>query len=187
MYFNRFAYWEFSTGGQTGGLFVHMVDVVQWYLGLTKPLSAVALGGIYQYDDGRDTPDNINFILNYPQRLNVTFEATITDMNPKESADIVFFGEKGRLNIFRGGHPLLTVGVGTGSSQRARETRVHMANFLIVCARENSPMRMRLTGTYGAMACHVGALPIKMGTSDHLEKRVTMRISSASDMDSFSL
>jgi hypothetical protein len=28
MYFNRFAYWEFSTGGQTGGLFVHMVDVV---------------------------------------------------------------------------------------------------------------------------------------------------------------
>ncbi len=33
-YFNRFAYWDFSTGGQTGGLFVHMVDVVHWFLNI---------------------------------------------------------------------------------------------------------------------------------------------------------
>ena len=79
-YFNRFAYWDFSTGGQTGGLFVHMVDVVHWYLGLHKPKSAVALGGIYQYNDGRDTADNINAIVDYAEGLNVTFEATITDM-----------------------------------------------------------------------------------------------------------
>lgn len=77
-YFNRFAYWDFATGGQTGGLFVHMVDVVHWFLNLTKPDSAVALGGIYHFDDGRDTPDNINLILEYPERLNVTFEATLS-------------------------------------------------------------------------------------------------------------
>ncbi len=68
-YFNRFAYWDFSTGGQTGGLFVHMVDVVHWYLGLSRAASAVALGGIYQYDDGRDTPDNINGIVEYPKQF----------------------------------------------------------------------------------------------------------------------
>jgi predicted dehydrogenase len=55
-YFNRFSYWDISTGGQTGGLFVHMIDVVHWYLGVNRPLSAVAMGGIYQYPDGRDTP-----------------------------------------------------------------------------------------------------------------------------------
>ena len=60
---------------------------------MTKPISAVALGGIYQYNDGRDTPDNVNFILDYPGLVNVTFEATITDLIAKESADIVFFGE----------------------------------------------------------------------------------------------
>ena len=38
----------------TGGLFVHMVDVVHWFLDINKPVSAVALGGIYQYDDGRE-------------------------------------------------------------------------------------------------------------------------------------
>ena len=111
-YFNRFSYWDISTGGQTGGLFVHMVDVAHWYLNLTKPLSAVALGGIYEYDDGRDTPDNINFILDYPGGLNITFEATITDLLPQESADIVFYGEGGRLNIFRGHCRFLPAGGG---------------------------------------------------------------------------
>ena len=85
-YFNRFAYWDFSTGGQTGGLFVHMVDVVHWFMNLTHPLAAVAGGGIYLYDDGRDTPDNVNFIVEYPEKLNVTFEATITDMISREDA-----------------------------------------------------------------------------------------------------
>ena len=47
-YFNRFSYWDFSTGGQTGGLFVHMVDVVQWYLGHRRGPSR---GG-----DGRHLP-----------------------------------------------------------------------------------------------------------------------------------
>ena len=102
-YFNRFAYWDFSTGGQTGGLFVHMVDVVHWFLNLTKPLAAVAGGGIYLYDDGRDTPDNVNFIVEYPEKINVTFEATITDMINKGGEDIVFMGTGGRLSIFR--HP----------------------------------------------------------------------------------
>ena len=132
-YFNRFSYWDFSTGGQTGGLFVHMVDVVHWYLGLTNPLSAVAIGGIYDFNDGRDTPDNINLVLEYPQRLNVTFEASLStlanarvtrqtgstrdvyeefseflrDPEVRKSsmeADIVFLGTGGRLSIFRRGY-----------------------------------------------------------------------------------
>jgi predicted dehydrogenase len=156
MYFNRFAYWEFSTGGQTGGLFVHMVDVVHWYLGLTKPVSCVALGGIYQYNDGRDTPDNINFILNYPQKLNVTFEATITDMIPRESADIVFFGEKGRLNIFRGGYRFLPAGGGEPIVAKGGPEPAHMGNFLDCVRSRTQPNANAVDGHYGAMACHVG-------------------------------
>jgi predicted dehydrogenase len=47
-YFNRFAYWDFATGGQTGGLFVHLVDVVHWYLGLTAPRAAAGMGWHFQ-------------------------------------------------------------------------------------------------------------------------------------------
>jgi predicted dehydrogenase len=162
MYFNRFAYWDFSTGGQTGGLFVHMVDVVQWYLGLTKPVSAVALGGIYQYDDGRDTADNINFILDYPQKLNVTFEATITDMDGRESADIVFFGEKGRLNIFRYGYRWLPKG-GEPVIAKGGDEPPHMGNFLECVRSRKQPNASAVDGHYGAMACHLGNMAYREG------------------------
>lgn len=158
MYFNRFAYWEFSTGGQTGGLFVHMVDVVHWYLGLTNPTSAVAVGGIYQYPDGRDTADNINFALDYPKQLNVTFEATITDMIPRESADIVFMGEKGRLNIFRYGYRFLPRDGGEPVVAKGGPEPAHMANFLDCVRTRKTPNANAVDGHYGAMACHMGNL-----------------------------
>ena len=158
-YFNRFAYWDLSTGGQTGGLFVHMIDVVHWYLNLRKPVAAVAGGGIYQYDDGRDTPDNINFILEYPEKLNVTFEATITDMIPQNSADIVFMGDGGRLSIFRGGYKFLpakkNIEVGQLSGGGAPEG-VHIANWLDCMRTRKPPNADAVAGHYSSMACHIG-------------------------------
>ncbi|MBZ5584422.1 MAG: Gfo/Idh/MocA family oxidoreductase, partial [Acidobacteriia bacterium] len=157
-YFNRFAYWDFSTGGQTGGLFVHMIDVVHWYLKLRKPLSAVAGGGIYQYNDGRDTPDNVNFILEYPQKLNVTFEATITDMS-EDYADIVFMGTGGRLSIFRKGYTFTPgqgkKGTGIQKGGGAPETG-HMANWLECVRSRKDPAVPVEEGHYSAMACHLG-------------------------------
>lgn len=157
-YFNRFAYWDFSTGGQTGGLFVHMVDVVNWYTGIAAPQSAVALGGIYQYADGRDTADNVNFILDYdkPVKLNVTFEATITDMLPRESADIVFYGEGGRLNIFRSGYRFLPAGGGAPVTAGTSPEVAHMANWLDCIRTRKQPNANVVDGHYAAMACHVG-------------------------------
>jgi predicted dehydrogenase len=156
-YFNRFAYWDFSTGGQTGGLFVHMVDVVHWFLNIRRPVSAVALGGIYQYDDGRDTPDNINFIVNYPN-VNVTFEATLTDMIPAESADIVFMGTGGRLNIFRYGYRFLPAGCKQDCAITAKggPEPPHMGNWLDCMRTRHEPNANVVDGHYAAMACHIG-------------------------------
>jgi predicted dehydrogenase len=162
-YFNRFSYWDVSTGGQTGGLFVHMIDVVHWYLGLTKPLSAVALGGIYEYDDGRDTPDNINFILDYPGGLNVTFEATITDLLPEDSADIVFFGEGGRLNIFRHRARFLPANRGPAETLQPGPEQAHMGNFLACVRSRQTPNANVVDGHYGSMACHIGNIAYKEG------------------------
>ncbi len=162
-YFNRFSYWDISTGGQTGGLFVHMVDVAHWYLNLTRPLSAVALGGIYEYDDGRDTPDNINFILDYPGGLNITFEATITDLLPQESADIVFYGEGGRLNIFRGHCRFLPAGGGPAETQPSGPEQTHMGNFLACVKSRQTPNANVVDGHYGSMACHIGNIAYKEG------------------------
>jgi predicted dehydrogenase len=153
-YFNRFAYFDFSTGGQTGGLFVHLVDVVHWYLGLTAPSAAVASGGIFQYDDGRDTADNINAIVEYPQKVNVTFEASITDLVPKESADIVFLGSAGRLHIFRGGYRFLPK-EGEPQVSRGSPEEAHMANWLDCVRSRQQPNANVVDGHYGAMSCHL--------------------------------
>ena len=160
-YFNRFAYWDFSCGGQTGGLFVHMVDVVHWFLNLKRAESAVALGGIYRYDDGRDTPDTIHFILRYPEKLNVTFEATLTDGAPRERADIVFVGSGGRLSIFRGHLRFIpspeNEAVGEITGKGAPE-HVHMLYWLDAIRTRRTPNANVVDGHYSSMACHIGNL-----------------------------
>jgi len=157
-YFNRFAYWDFSTGGQTGGLFVHMVDVVHWFLNIERPDAGVASGGIYLYDDGRDTPDNVNFALEYPEKLNVTFEATLTDMIPAGAADIVFMGTGGRLNIFRWGYKFIPAKENTQTGELTAEGTddYHMANWLDCMRSRKQPNADVVAGHYSATACHIG-------------------------------
>ncbi len=161
-YFNRFAYWDFSSGGMTGGLFVHMIDVVHWFLGLDKPLSAAALGGIYQYDDGRDTPDNINMVVKYPKNVNVTFEATITDMKSPEVADIVFMGTGGRLSIFREGYTFIAA---EDDQEIVRvpyaSTIDHLRNWLDCVRSRKQPNATVVDGHYSAMSCHMGNIAFK--------------------------
>jgi len=162
-YFNRFAYWDFSTGGQTGGLFVHMVDVVHWFLNLQRPTAAVAAGGIYLYNDGRDTPDNVNFALEYPDKLNVTFEATLTDMIPAGAADIVFMGTGGRLNIFRWGYKFIPAkeNAQLGELSGAGTDDYHMANWLDCMRSRKPPNADVVAGHYSSMACHLGNIAYK--------------------------
>lgn len=157
-YFNRFSYMDLCCG-QTGGLLVHMIDVVQWFTGISKPSAAVAGGGIFQFDDGRDAPDNVNVILEYPDKMTVTFEASLSDGVAKESADIVFMGEGGRLHIFRGGYrwipggqkdPVEQIGKGTPDD--------HMGNWLACVRSRKEPNATAEQGHYGAMACHMGNL-----------------------------
>jgi predicted dehydrogenase len=156
-YFNRFAYMDLNCG-QTGGLFVHMVDVVQWYLGITKPLSAVGMGGIYQFPDGRDTSDNVNLILDYPEKLNVTFEASLTERVPFENTDIVFIGDGGTLHIFRYGYRFKPAGEKDVKAQiTAPGTRDnHMGNWLDCVRSRKEPNATVEQGHYSAMACHIG-------------------------------
>ncbi len=162
-YFNHFSYIDLNCG-QTGGLFVHMVDVVQWYLGITKPLSVVSLGGIYQYNDGRDAPDNINVIAEYPQKMTVTFEATITDQIRAENSDIVFLGSGGRLHIFRSGYRYLANDERSRASAPAVQpevitakgtTDLHMENWIECIRSRKEPNATVEQGHYGAMACHM--------------------------------
>jgi predicted dehydrogenase len=156
-FFNHFSYMDLCCG-QVGGLFVHQIDVVQWYLGVTKPATVAAMGGIYEYKDGRDTPDNVYLIAEYPEKLVVNFEATVTDRVQPESEDIVFFGSKGRLHIFRYGYRFLPAGM-----RRADQAvsvpgtpDQHMQNWIDCIRSRKQPNATVEQGHYGSMACHMG-------------------------------
>ena len=161
-YFSRFSWMDLCCG-QTGGLLVHMIDVVQWYLNITKPETAVSLGGIYQYPEGRVTPDNVNVILEYPEKMTVTFEASITDHTPLESADIVFLGSGGRLHIFRGGYRFLPAGAKKQADATVAKgvPDTHMQNFFDCVRSRKDPNATVEQGHYGAMACHMSNISWK--------------------------
>lgn len=158
-YFNHFSYID-QCCGQTGGLFVHMIDVVQWYLGITKPSAVVSLGGLWEFRDGRDAPDNVNLIAQYPEGVNVSFEASVTDRTRAESEDIVFLGSKGRLHIFRWGWRFLPAGNAPASAAETGKPSEddHMGNWLECIRSRRDPNATVEQGHYGAMACHLGNL-----------------------------
>jgi hypothetical protein len=128
---------------------------------------ASGLGGIYHFKDGRDTPDNINLTLQYPEGVNITFEATITDFAGQEVTDIVFMGTGGRLSIFRRGYQFLSA---PGDRQGGREythygpygnSVEHLANWLDCMQTRDRPNADAAEGHYSAMACHIGNLAYK--------------------------
>ena len=97
IYFSPYK-WLHYMGGPIMGIAIHVVDSAHHWLSLRKPLAAVAGGGVYYYKDGRDTPDVVSFILEYPEELIVTFMAeSLTGPGVRTSAGVELRGTGGTL------------------------------------------------------------------------------------------
>lgn len=75
-YFEWRCYRDYS-GGIATDLFVHRVTRLIRACGLMFPSRAVGMGGIYIWDDGRDLPDNMEMLLEYPASEGVTDGMTV--------------------------------------------------------------------------------------------------------------
>jgi predicted dehydrogenase len=100
IYFSPYK-WLHYDGGMIMGIGIHVIDSAHQFLGLTRPRAAVAAGGIYHFNDGRDTPDVVNIILEYPQNLNVTFEAELMTTGMPTTAGLLLKGTGGELTVHR--------------------------------------------------------------------------------------
>jgi len=155
-YFNHYVYWDYSTNAQMGGLFVHMIDVVHWYCNVRQPLAADCFGGMFLGAEGRDTADNINAIVEYPNQLLVTFEASVTDGIRRENEDMVFMGTGGRLHIFRWGYRFYaTEDNGKAEIKGGTSPDLHVADWLECMRSRKKAACDEETGHYSAMACHI--------------------------------
>ena len=73
--------------------------VAQWMMNETRPLNAVATGGIYQLNDGRENPDTVNAVLQY-KNWNLTFESSVLPIR-NERPGVLFQGTEGTLELTR--------------------------------------------------------------------------------------
>ncbi|HEV2644926.1 MAG TPA: Gfo/Idh/MocA family oxidoreductase [Acidobacteriaceae bacterium] len=74
----------------------HHMDLANWVFG-ARPVSALASGSICRYHDGRETDDNVQVVLGYPEGRRFTF-SSVTD-NAKAGDQLWLYGEKGSLNL----------------------------------------------------------------------------------------
>ncbi|WP_242688190.1 Gfo/Idh/MocA family protein [Alienimonas californiensis] len=65
------------SGGVATDLFVHRLTRLLVACGLKFPSRVVGMGGIFQWPDGRDMPDNFEMILTYPEALSAPEGMTV--------------------------------------------------------------------------------------------------------------
>lgn len=87
-------------GGQLSDILTHWVDVAQWFMDERRPLDAVATGGIYRLNDGRENPDTVTAVLRYAKHWNFDFECTLLPI-PGVKPHVAFYGTEGTLEISR--------------------------------------------------------------------------------------
>ena len=101
IYFSPYK-WLYYDGGMIMGIAIHVLDNARHWLGVRHPASAVAGGGTWYYEDGRDTPDCVSFILDYPEKVTLTFHGEcLTAPGVKTSAGVELRGTGGTLSADR--------------------------------------------------------------------------------------
>ncbi len=95
-YYNWTKYWDYANG-LAGQLFSHEFDAVNGILGYGIPHSCMASGGTYHYRDGRDIPDVLQLVYEYPDRgMSLLYSATL--MNSRQRGR-VFMGSDASMEI----------------------------------------------------------------------------------------
>ena len=96
-YFGWRCYWDYSTG-ISGDIMTHLLDSMGGLVGVGIPSSVMASGGIYYWKDGRETPDQFNVLLEYPdQDLSICFLSTLNNSFHKSATRIM--GEEGTIEL----------------------------------------------------------------------------------------
>ena len=88
--------------GVLADILTHWVDVAQWMLNDAHPVSASALGGLYDLHGYFQNPDTVSAIVQYKD-WNLNFESSVLSLRD-EHPSVFFEGTDGTLNITRAGY-----------------------------------------------------------------------------------
>ncbi|HWQ52368.1 MAG TPA: Gfo/Idh/MocA family oxidoreductase [Bryobacteraceae bacterium] len=163
VYFSPYK-WLHYDGGMIMGIGIHVVDSAHHLLKLHNPRAAVCGGGIYHYKDGRDTPDVVSFILDYPEEVTVTFAAEVlTAPGVRTTAGVELRGTGGTVMAERyvqdiGWEYVPNTAVSKAPAEKGPgDPRINagpmIANWLECIRTRQAPVANEVEGYYSAMAC----------------------------------
>src|SRR5277367_5587450 len=106
--------WKAYGSGVAGDLFVHLFSGTHFITGSHGPTRGMATGGLRFWRDGRDVPDVMLGLFDYPEGFNLSLRVNFVD-GGAESEGLTFTGSEGTLEIGGNG---VTVGTFTEAMQK---------------------------------------------------------------------
>ena len=97
-HFFQWRKWKAYGTGVAGDLFVHLFSGTHFITNTIGPTKAMATGGIRFWKDGRDAPDVLLALFDYPEGFNLSLRVNFVD-GGEESEGLVFTGSEGTLEI----------------------------------------------------------------------------------------
>jgi predicted dehydrogenase len=92
-------FWDYS-GGLPTDLFVHLVTATHQLMGVQEPETVFAFGGIYDWKNYREVPDQVTAMVTYPEGF--VLKLTSTSENAHGGPPLTFYGTEGTME-YQGG------------------------------------------------------------------------------------
>jgi len=165
---NRFIHWRYFWDYSGGGVTEHMSQQLAfWYkaLRLEIPAAATMTGGVYVWDDGRETPDTMDVALHQPENMMVTWSSGFGNNQPGVGEDLL--GSSG--TISRGSQvryipQKMNLPDGLEMTGRATHTpHVHMQNFFDSVRTGREPQCSFELGYRVSIACSMAMESYRQG------------------------
>jgi len=97
-HFFQWRKWRAYGSGVAGDLFVHLFSGTHFITGSHGPTRAMATGGLRFWKDGRDVPDVMLGLFDYPQGFNLDLRVNFVD-GGEDSEGFLFTGSEGTMEI----------------------------------------------------------------------------------------
>jgi predicted dehydrogenase len=97
-HFFQWRKWSDYGSGVAGDLFVHLFSGTHFITGAHGPTRAMATGGIRFWKDGRNAPDVLLALFDYPQGFNLSLRVNFVN-GGAESEGFLFTGSEGTMEI----------------------------------------------------------------------------------------
>ncbi len=159
--FRRWHLYKDFTLGTPALLGVHRMDVATWFMDDPLPLSAVALGGVYVWKDGREHADTVDCVLTYPKEFMLNYSTRLG--NSQTFGDVIFYGTRGTFDIKTwtargdgGGKDAIKEPVVVAPVAQGDLTEAHMRDWLdcIKSRREpNAPIEVGYAHSVASIMC----------------------------------